>query len=666
MEILIEAESPAHALKAEAESGRASSCFLPVGEFCLGANYWASHAGIFMWRDWRADIIEQDFLKLAGIGLTAIRVFPLWPDFQPLHELRGVFGRTVEYRHGEAPLASQSGVSEAMLDRFETMADLASENGLDLVVGLLTGWMSGRFFAPPALEHRNAITDPVSIQWQVRFLSTFVSRFRGHPAIKAWDLGNECNCMGIASREEAWLWTATVANAIRASDPTRPVISGMHSLGAGYASPWTIRDQGELTDFLTTHPYPLFTPHCNREPITTIRPLLHATAETCLYADLAGKPAFVEEFGTLGPMVCGDESARAMARSRLIDLWAHDCRAAFWWCAHDQSEISSAPHDWIPLERELGLFRSDGSRKPVAESFSSFRATVEALPIRSLPRRRTDAVCLLSPGQDSWGVAYSAFILAKQAGFDIRFHYTEEDLPDADCYLLPSIKGLTPLSRRVERSLWEKIERGADLFVSFDEQGFLGEWIHKTGVIIDSSYQQPRELRFRFPDFGNERSMVLPCSVAWNLRVPFTTNVLVSDEAENPLFFVNNLKLGRIWSFMAPLEATLAAISGAFGCAESLPFWRIYHRFSEGVRQRRAISKNLAEIGITEHRLPNGHLVAVFNNYAPSHQQDIITIRPSWQFKECWLGTEPFESDGQMHLTIGANQVVIWHLAPRV
>lgn len=32
------------------------------------------------------------------------------------------------------------------------------------------------------------------------------------------------------SREGAYTWSATISNAIKAADPTRPVISGMHSL----------------------------------------------------------------------------------------------------------------------------------------------------------------------------------------------------------------------------------------------------------------------------------------------------------------------------------------------------------------------------------------------------------------------------------------------------
>ncbi len=130
-----------------------------------------------------------------------------------------------------------------MLARFSVMADLAERHDLDLIVGLITGWMSGRFFVPPALEGMNPITYPTALLWQVRFVQGFIDRFREHRAIKAWDLGNECNALGKATREQSWLWTYTLASAVRSADLTRPLISGMHSLSVDPGEAWAIRDQ---------------------------------------------------------------------------------------------------------------------------------------------------------------------------------------------------------------------------------------------------------------------------------------------------------------------------------------------------------------------------------------------------------------------------------------
>lgn len=54
-------------------------------EFFVGCNYWASHAGVYMWRDWRPEQIEKDLDRLASCGMTVVRVFPLWPDCPAAH-----------------------------------------------------------------------------------------------------------------------------------------------------------------------------------------------------------------------------------------------------------------------------------------------------------------------------------------------------------------------------------------------------------------------------------------------------------------------------------------------------------------------------------------------------------------------------------------------------
>ena len=87
------------------------------GRFVVGCNYWASHAGTRMWEDWRPDIVTRDLRRLEQGGLQVLRVFPLWPDFQPLTLLRTGWN-PVEYRHGEVPLpddpCGQAGLSAVM------------------------------------------------------------------------------------------------------------------------------------------------------------------------------------------------------------------------------------------------------------------------------------------------------------------------------------------------------------------------------------------------------------------------------------------------------------------------------------------------------------------------------------------------------------------------
>ena len=103
------------------------------------------------------------------------------------------------------------------------------------------------------------------------------------------------------SHDAAYLWASTITNTIRAEDKEHPVVSGMHGLSP--TATWSPEDQGEILDILCTHPYPLFTPHCDTDPLNEMKSILHSTAESVMYASLGGKPCFVEEAGTLGPMI---------------------------------------------------------------------------------------------------------------------------------------------------------------------------------------------------------------------------------------------------------------------------------------------------------------------------------------------------------------------------
>lgn len=642
-------------------SAPAALPFLETGKFQIGANYWASHAGTHMWSEWREDVVAQDFSRLAENGLSVLRVFPLWSEFQPIHALFNSHGDIYEYRHGEEPLPEtpigQSGVSIEMLQRFEILCDHAHKNGLQLVVGLITGWMSGRLFAPPALERLNHICDPESIMWQLRFIKTFVNHFKDHPAIHAWDLGNECNCLAKASREQAWLWTSTVSNAVRSADPTRPVISGMHGLSADPKAKWTIKDQGELTDILTTHPYPLFTQHCNREPMDTLRPLLHGTAETCLYADISGKPSFVEETGNFGPAFCDETKGALIATTQCYSLWAHDCRGLLWWCAHEQNNLEKAPYDWISMERQLGLLRDDGTPKPLLPAMEEVVSNINSLKsLDRLPPRNIDGVCILTNGQDQWGAGYSAFLLGKQAGFDIRFCDGEHTFPESDFYLLPSVGQLNALSRRRERELMKRVHEGATLYVSMDD-GFLGDIMQLTGLHVIGRCKRAAPCAFEFAD----QTFTVSSTTEYQLA-PGTATIL-ANEAGNPVLSQASYGKGTVYFLSVPLETYLAETNGAF-LENASPYWRIYQRIASGILAKRHVQKTSPSIGITEHLAEDGTLSVLLMNLQPGIAHSQISFSAGYEWIESLSGPKPQQEADGFSLELPHNGIAIWKFAP--
>jgi hypothetical protein len=596
--------------------------------FQVGCNYWASHAGTRMWRDWRIDVVRDDLRQMASASLNTLRVFPLWSDFQPIEQLRAYLGEPREIRIHDRPVLTASGLEAAgidpvMFDRFRALADVARECELSLIVGLVTGWMSGRFFAPPALAHFNAITNAESIRWQVRFVREFVRAFRSHDAILAWGLGNECNCMGAAaSSHEASAWTHAIASTVRSEDPTRQVVSGMHGLSVGSKGPWTIADQGELTDIVTTHPYPLFTPGCDLDPINSFRPALHASAESCLYADLGGRPCLVEEIGTLGDEIASEATVADYVRMSLHSSWAHGHCGFLWWCGYDQLHLAHAPYDWNAVERELGLFRGDRTPKPVLGELTAFARLLGSMPSPGLPPRLLDAVCLLTHDQDHWRIAYATFLLAKQAGLDIRFHDADRPLPDSSIYFMPCYSGLAPIGRAALHGLLERVRAGATLYLSHND-GVISHFRDLTGLEVVTRARAGGSVTTMLP--GGSSRLTLSQGVRQTLR-PVGAEVLAADGEGNPVLSRFRLGKGEVFYLAAPVEWQAATTPGFFDAGRN-EAWRIYSLAAERNRQERAMP-GTPDVGVTEHPLADGMRLVVQINYRSKPAKRIEPVSP--------------------------------------
>ena len=612
------------------------------GSFFVGCNYWASHAGTNMWSNWSENTVDKDFEQLSKAGVKVLRVFPLWSEFQPIYNFYSSKNNVKEVRFKESALPDEGieamGVDITMMSRFRKLADLAKNHDLKLVVGLVTGWMSGRLFVPPALEGKNPLTDASSLMWQIKYVKAFVGSMKDHSAILAWDLGNECNQMGnVETYQQAYLWTATISNAIRAMDNSRLVISGMHGLSASNNAMWRISDQGELTDILTTHPYPIFTPYANLDEVTSIRAIMHSVSETRLYADVSKKTCIVEETGILGPMEAGELATSKFFRSIAFNLWANDCRAVMWWCAYDQGNLSHPPYDWEAFERDLGLFRVDRTPKKVADELVAFIDFLRKFPYPALPVRKTDAVCILSEGSDQWANAYGANILAKQAGLELEFQIGNQQLKEAKLYLLPCIKGSNVLTRHAWLNLLDKVKKGATLYISTDG-GFLSPFLNEAGFKVNSN--QTRLGQTVILHNGQEKfSYTMPSSRKYNISLTSAT-ALAKEKDGNPAFLVNRYGEGKIYFLTVPLESTLIKTPNSFS-SESAPCWKIYKEFAENIIASKLVQKNNPQLSCTEHFTNANEAVIVIVNNSDKDVTTALSLKKDWKYVKSFYANEP-------------------------
>lgn len=571
--------------------------------FMLGVNYWASHAGVDMWRDWREDVVERDLQMLAENGVNTMRVFPNWRDFQPVEPLFTNNHVLREYRMtGDRLPENPWYLEEVMLDRFQRLCAIARKHNIRLIVGLITGWMSGRLFIPTMLNGKNVYTDPVAHYFEQLFIKGFVERMKGEESIWAWDLGNECNCMDRAdSREVAYSWSNMIVNAIRSCDPSRPIVSGMHSLEI--SGVWNIQDQGQLTDILTTHPYPFWVEHAQLTPLTSFRTLMHATAQTRYYAAIGKKPCLVEELGSMGPMNLSEELAAGFLKTNLWSNWAHGSPGVLWWCAFDQTELTATPYDWNMFERELGMIQTCGSPKPAMLQMKAFGEQLDALNL-DLPPAKTDGVCILSWGQDHAGIAFMTFLLGKQAGLTLDFVHCDQPLPDSDFYFLPSVR-VDNMSRRSYMQLKQKVWDGATVYISVRD-GTFTEFEAFTGFRVETAARAGKSGRIRLN--GKQLSYEKP----HQYRLTATrAEVLLRDEAGEPVFGVAPYGKGKVFFLNLPLEEMLLTDDQGFG----KNWYEIYETAADQVLKNRILNKSNPKVGLSLHE---GYAVLV--NYSDETQ----------------------------------------------
>ena len=103
-------------------------------EFVIGINYWPIDSAISWWHRFDAGVVKEDFSRIRDAGLSVVRIFLLWEDFQPL----------------------PSKISVKVLDQLITVMEIGHEKGLRLIPTFFTGHMSGMNYLPPwMLEFKN-------------------------------------------------------------------------------------------------------------------------------------------------------------------------------------------------------------------------------------------------------------------------------------------------------------------------------------------------------------------------------------------------------------------------------------------------------------------------------------------------------------------------------
>lgn len=215
----------------------------------------------------------------------------------------------------------------------------------------------------------------------------------------------------------------------------------MHSLHSSEKESWLIKDQGEITDYLCTHPYVSKTINNDIEPMNRLRTTLLPTIQCEFYSDLSGKPVILQEQGVFAQSLANAEMNADFARVNIFSSFIHGFKGYFWWCGTSHVNLKNSPYIWSMIERDLGMLDADRNPKTVAMASKEAGERIETLPFKELPERGIDAVCILSREQNHWNNGSASAVLAKQAGFELKFSYSDYVLPKANIYLMPGVLG---------------------------------------------------------------------------------------------------------------------------------------------------------------------------------------------------------------------------------
>lgn len=361
--------------------------------FVLGVNYWPRRKAMYWWSNFDADEVREEFAVIREYGMSIVRIFLLWDDWQP----------------------TPNSVSKDCLTNLGKVLDAAVEHDLALDVTFFTGHMSGPNWTPGWLRdanmtpepqrelvsggklvegwYRNYYTDQQAREAQRLLLRTVVGEYADHPGVWMWNLGNEPDLFAIAPDQSVGLaWISEMTGIIKAIDSRHPVTCGLHAASLFNAKPHHIDTTFQTTDVAVMHSYPMYVPFLDNPLDPQFVPF------TCaLTSALCGKPTLMEEFGgcTAPPgepsqtwewsmvgkprkqfMAGEDDFANYIAQTlpNLIDAGAS---GAMLWCFADYSEDlwDKPPLVNYKHERHFGLVRPDGSVKPHTQVIKDFAAT---------------------------------------------------------------------------------------------------------------------------------------------------------------------------------------------------------------------------------------------------------------------------------------------------
>ena len=373
----------------------------------FGVNYTPSHNWWYCWNDWDADPIKRDLDAVAALDADHLRIFPIWPYFQP----------------------NEKWVSPRHLERLDQLLTLMGERNLDALVTVFTGGLSGHYFMPPfppppwasanvsnacfftSLRMLSESRAPEPMKQQILkmwgdaeelFVRELARTMKTHPNVIGFDLGSEIDGCWSAPTLDGDAWMAHMFALMDEVLPKHVHVNGVlnswymdhMTTPEGAQNPTTFSPQAlAAARFPVMHCYPFWTGAVKyggaMDPPST--KLMAATA--ALIRSFAGtqtKPVWAGEFNTCIQELPEKGQAEWLEKAVIAAI----DQGVSWFSYWDTHDLDPKLFFLFPLEYNLGLLTNDGRGKEQGRVFKQLADTYRGKPVSfpkaSLPAPPTD------------------------------------------------------------------------------------------------------------------------------------------------------------------------------------------------------------------------------------------------------------------------------------
>ncbi len=632
----------------------------------VGAHWVPAKAGLQWPLQWDPQDIEADFAMMAAMGFNTVRFDLFWSWFEP---------RPGNYN------------PEAFA-QLDFLVSLAHKHHVYLHPTLFVGGEVGEAYWDVPWRHgRNPQSDPAMLQLETNHAREFGRRYAHETAIIAWDLTDEPPFWITSDTSDAAAinWTRLIAGGIRRYDTLHPIVVGVSTqdMEHGPFRPDTIA--GDV-DFLSVHPYTIYTPELFPDPMVSERGTYGAAFETTLSRG-AGRPVMVQEMGASSAQY-SPEKITQFSRVNLYSALAAGANGFLLWCYTDAAPLQyhKVPYLRSPHETQFGLTTWDRQIRPQGAAFAEFNRITARMNLDEVDVSRGDVGIVIPEewartrgdfahfglsgaevipyvstneggavaGQpaapyegNQWVMSsvLSSFILAHRAGLTPALPRERDDWTRYSIILLPApLTATEPIFVHVHTDFWERaaayVAEGGVLYASLaatsaipDMEGLFGARMTDTVVSSELTLRFIKPLGDLRP--GDTLHYAVPAALAryWGTGLEVHGGeVIAVDQAGRPALVANRLGKGRTLLSAYPLEAYLGNQPAAFESGENT------HRMLRALRgwSRTApeVSTDQASVEATALNAAQGGYIVLVNHGAERHLTGLTTslpVRRLWQ-----------------------------------